>query len=88
MKSCRTYKVVDTLIGLDQSVSHLIHVIYEDFLNSPQGKFITENKMKINHLLIDEPTSFGMRVVLNVEATEQQWMMYKLAFGDKFNNGR
>jgi hypothetical protein len=84
----KKYTVVDTLIGLDQSASHLVHTIYEDFLDSPQGKFITENKIPIHHYLVDEPASFGMRVILHVEATDQQWMMYKLSFGNRFNNVR
>jgi hypothetical protein len=75
-----SYIVEKVLIGLDQSVGHTVQFLLDEFLSSPAGKWLTDKEILVEYSLLDAPDQFGMWVIFYINISEEDYMIYKLAF--------
>lgn len=75
-----SYIVKKVLIGLDQSVGHTTQQLLEEFLASEPGQWLTDREILVECLLDDAPEQFGMWLIFYINISEEDFMLYKLAF--------
>lgn len=75
-----SYIVKKVLIGLDQSVGHTTQQLLEEFLISEPGQWLTNRGVMVECLLDDAPEQFGMWLIFYINISDEDFMLYKLAF--------